>query len=336
MENQNGTVDRMVEQLTDPRDFATPVTTTEPLSSIGTYATKGNSSEVTDVPDEAPPDSLSGSLSVFALSDVLTLLAATTQTGELLVVGDAAQGRLWFDQGDLVDAEVGTTTTVNQAFFELACVTGGWFSFISGLLSDDRSSSNGGPSGTPIQVATILAEVGPQVEEWRTIRQLLPLEAIVTLSPEPPGEDVRIRNDQWRVLTRVGTSGHSVKSVLDTIGGDQIVGLRTLRDLHTAGLIDLEITPGTAAPVDTVLPDSPLGADDSAASTPAPPPSLVTATDSVADDLGSVPPPQPENGETEDTGATKLAEVTIMPPPIAADPWAPVVVPTEAEGDGVA
>ncbi len=336
MENQNGTVDRMVEQLTDPRDFATPVATTEPISSIGTYATKGYSSEVTEVPDDAPPDSLSGSLSVFALADVLTLLAATAQTGELLVVGDTAQGRLWFDQGDLVDAEVGSTTTVNQAFFELACVSGGWFSFISGRLSDDRSSSDGASSGTALQVATILAEVGPQVEEWRAIRQLLPLEAIVTLSADPPGEDVRIRNDQWRVLTQVGTSGHSVKSVLDSIGGDQIVGLRTLRDLHAAGLIDLEPLPGTAEPFDAVLPASPLVADESAASTPAPPPSLVTATDSVADDLESVPPPQAENGEAEDTGATRLAEVTIMPPPIAADPWAPVVVPTEAGGDGVA
>jgi hypothetical protein len=336
MENQNGTVDRMVEQLTDPRaDFATPVAAAEPTSSVGTYATKAYSPAITAVPDGPEAESLYGSLSVFALSDVLTLLATTAQTGELLVVGDAAQGRLWFDKGDLVDAEVGSTATVNQAFFELACVTQGWFSFSSGRVSDDHSSS-GTTSVTAVPVATVLAEVGPQVEEWRVIRELLPLEAIVTLSAEPPGEDVRIRNDQWRVLTQVGTSGHSVKSVLDTIGGDQIVGLRTLRDLHTAGLIDLEPLPGTTVPTDAVPPVSPLVADDSAASSPVASPPLVTATESDAGDLGSVPAPHPEDSETGDGAGTRLAEVTIMPPPIAADPWAPVVVPTEAEGDGVA
>ena len=202
MENRNGTVDRMVEQLTDPRgDFATPATTAERDSSTGIYTSRGYSSELTTVPDGPASESLYGSLSVFALSDVLSLLASTIQTGELQVVRDGAQGWLWFDQGDLVDAEVGSTTTVNQAFFELACVTGGWFSFTSDRVSAETSSSGGTQPGARVPVATVLAEVGPQVEEWRAIRQLLPLEAVVTLSSEPPGEDVRIRNDQWHVLT---------------------------------------------------------------------------------------------------------------------------------------
>jgi hypothetical protein len=335
MENQNGTVDRMVEQLADARDdFATPTGTLEHAPSVGTYATREYSVEVTPVPDGPGSASLSGSLSVFTLSDVLTLLAATGQTGELHVVSETAEGKLWFENGDLAEAEVGSTATLNQAFFELACMTGGWFSFTADQPSADHSSSLS--TGTAVPVTTVLAEVGPQVEEWRSIRQLLPLEALVTLSPEPPGEDVRIRNDQWRVLTRVGTSGQSVKSVLDAIGGDQIVGLRTLRDLHIAGLIDLEPTPAEPS-IDAVPPASPTEADDSAEATSAVSPSLVTSTDSVSADLGSVPPPHQEDGETGDgTGATRLAEVTIMPPPIAVDPWAPLAVPTEAEGDGVA
>ena len=77
------------------------------------------------------------------------------------------------------------------------------------------------------------------MDEWRELQEAVPLEAVVTLCPNPPGEDVQIRSDQWRVLTTIGNSGHTVKSVLDMIGGDQIVGLRTLRDLYTAGLIEL-------------------------------------------------------------------------------------------------
>ena len=40
--------------------------------------------------DEAPAASLVGSLSVFTLSDVLTMLASTAQTGELQVVSETA------------------------------------------------------------------------------------------------------------------------------------------------------------------------------------------------------------------------------------------------------
>ena len=86
----------------------------------------------------------------------------------------------------------------------------------------------------------VLTEVGPQVDEWRELQKAVPIEAVVTLCPDPPGEDVQIRSDQWRVLTTIGNNGHTVKSVLDRIGGDQIVGLRTLRDLHTAHLVELD------------------------------------------------------------------------------------------------
>ena len=91
-------------------------------------------------------------------------------------------------------------------------------------------------------VGAVLDEVRPQVEEWREIREVVPLDSVVSLSPTPPGDDVQIRGDQWRVLTTIGNGGHSVKSVLDAIGGDQITGLRTLRDLSQAGLIVLEGT----------------------------------------------------------------------------------------------
>src|SRR5581483_9074770 len=69
------------------------------------------------------------------------------------------------------------------------------------------------------------------------LRTVMPLEAEVTLAPSPPGEEVRIRTDQWNVLTAVGTRGLSVRSVLEKIGGEQMAGLRALRDLRAAGLI---------------------------------------------------------------------------------------------------
>jgi hypothetical protein len=313
MENQNGTVDRMVEAAPF---FGSPVNGRETTLSQP------------DASEEAPAASLVGSLSVFSLSDVLSMLASTAQTGELQVVGEAVDGRVWLDHGELSNAHVGAATTMGQAVFELACAAEGWFYFTSGLRS-----SSGQPT---VPVAAVLTEVRPQVDEWREIRDVVPLEAVVSLCPEPPGQDVQIRNDQWRVLTTVGTSGHSVKSVLDMIGGDQIVGLRTLRDLHIAGLI--ELAPAPAEPEADPAPSYGVPSDSQPDLTPLPSSTpMVVSEDSLPDPLASVPSPRGSDSEVGSggDGLDSLAEVAIMPPPIAGDPWAPIAEPNGTD-DGVA
>ncbi|MDA8058647.1 MAG: DUF4388 domain-containing protein [Actinomycetota bacterium] len=233
----------------------------------------------TDSSAEAPAASLVGSLEVFALSDVLALLSSTVQTGELQVVGSAVDGRLWLEHGELSNAAVGSATTIGEAVFELACVTEGWFYFTAGLVS-----SSGQPT---VPVAAVLDEVRPQVVEWFELRSVVPLDAVVTLAPHPPGDDVQIRGDQWKVLTTVGTGGNTVKDVLDTLDGDQVSGLRALRELADAGLILLE--GGTAS------------------SLPLPPSFGATS--------GAGPSALSEEAS--------LADVAVMPPPITGDPWTP-------------
>ncbi|MGH9081695.1 MAG: DUF4388 domain-containing protein [Acidimicrobiales bacterium] len=268
----------------------------------------------TGAPDEIST-SLTGSLAAFALSDVLMLLASTSQTGELHAVGDDVEGWLWLAEGQLANARVGSANTIGQAVFELACISDGEFSFSTGVVS-----SSGHPT---VPVAAVLQEVRPQVDEWRELRTVVPLDAEVNLAPSPPGQDVRIRNDQWSVLTTVGNSGLSVKSVLERIGGEQIAGLRTLRELQSAGLIAVGTLdrpdwhqPGPA-PGEPSHPET--GSTDQAAA----------AGDASAQD--AAPPPEPQPGQS-----AGLAEVAMMPPPIAVDPWAPPPETEDAGGNGVA
>jgi hypothetical protein len=276
--------------------------------------------------------SLTGSLAVFTLSDVLMLLASTSQTGELHAVGDDIEGWLWLADGQLANARVGSATTIGQAVFELACIIEGSFSFSTGVVS-----SSGHPT---VPVAAVLQEVRPQVDEWRDLRMVIPLESEVNLSPSPPDQDVRIRSDQWRVLTTVGNSGLTVRSVLDRIGGEQIVGLRTLRDLRTAGLI------AVGAP-DRLDPPLPGPAPEEASR-----PGGDTAPGPIAEPAGQPAEPadreaSPEPAEPQPSGPAGpsspppgqsggLAEVAIMPPPIAVDPWAPPSDVNDAGGNGVA
>ncbi len=322
MNDQRGTVDGTTQHGTD----SPVVPTTEGGAGSGLTLTplfdpaptgKENTMSPSEPSEEAPAASLVGSLSIFTLSDVLSLLATTAQTGELQVVNDVVDGKLWLENGQFSNAHVGAASTIGQAVFELACVSDGWFYFTAGL-----SSSSGQPT---VPVAAVMDEVRPQVEEWRDLREVVPLEAVVALSPSPPGQDVQIRSDQWNVLTTVGNSGHTVKVVVDLIGGDQVAGLRTLRDLQAAGLIVVDLPPVDADATATLDP----GQDDGAVTTlPSPP--VAGFADDRADDR--TPPPPPGLDTAVGAGNDRfgsLAEVAIMPPPIAGDPWAATV---EANG----
>jgi Domain of unknown function (DUF4388) len=283
-----------------------------------------------DSSEEDPAASLVGSLSVFTLSDVLTMLASTAQTGELEVVSEMADGRVWLDGGELSNAQVGEATTIGQAVFELACVSDGWFYFTTDLLSASEHP--------PVPVGAVLDEVRPQVDEWREIRQVVPLEAVVTLASDPPGQDVQIRSDQWRVLTTVGNSGHTVRSVIEMIGGDQIVGLRTLRDLHVSGLIEFATADGELADGAGAAPNGYPGDTGSVISAlPTPPPSG-GVEESPMEDLAAALPPTDLDSAVDggEDGFSGLAEVAMMPPPIAGDPWTPTTESDASSDNGVA
>ncbi|HEX3459885.1 MAG TPA: DUF4388 domain-containing protein [Acidimicrobiales bacterium] len=224
--------------------------------------------------------SLVGSLGVFTLDDVLSLLADTTQTGELQVVGSEVDGRVWLEEGELSNAHVGSAPTIGRAVFELACVPEGWFYFTSGL-----ASSSGQPR---VPVRTILEEVRPQVKEWRELLALVPLESTIGLSPEPPSGDVQLNGDQWRMVTSIGNAGHSVKRVLDAFGDEQMVGLRILRDLHEASLITLDEGPAEEEHHDPSTPGTSSG----------PQPSPFVTTSSPFTRPSDIPPPPPDYYET--------------------------------------
>ena len=315
MQDQHGTVDGTADHLADvPGSPSAPPAPHVPgptLTSIFDLPLNGKESTMhpTEISEEAPAASLVGSLSVFTLADVLSLLAGTDQSGELQVVSDLVDGKIWLEDGQFSNAHVGAASTIGQAVFELACVAEGWFYFTAGV-----TSSSGQPT---VPVKAVLDEVRPQVDEWLDLRQIVPLEAVVALSPTPPGQDIQIRSDQWTVLTTVGNAGHSVKSVVDLIGGDQVAGLRTLRDLLTAGLIVLEPSSAEGGAPDVVA----AGGTDAESPTDAGPLAATAFTEERVDELA--PPPPPTLDPAVNAGAfSSLAEVAIMPPPIAGDPWA--------------
>jgi len=177
---------------------------------------------------EAAAAALVGSLATFSLVDILDLLARTNYTGELQIVGRGIDQRVWMDKGDLVTAGTGSADSV---LFDLACIEEGWFYFTAGEVPPD--------GGARSPVATVLADVGPQVEEWRSLVARLPFDTVVKMSASTPAAEVQIRGDQWQLLSLVG-GGRTVRQVVDASAVHPLDTLRILGELLTARLITID------------------------------------------------------------------------------------------------
>lgn len=184
--------------------------------------------------------SLQGSLDTFQLPDVLVLLANTKKSGELRVVGGRVDGRVWLDDGRLVQTEVGASTEPVDAVWELLRLKEGTFSF-------EQEASAPAPR-QPQLVDLVLADAQARLLEWTEIERVVPsLDARVALAPEAPGDEVIISADQWRVFVAVG-DGRTVHALMDKLAMGEFETCRWLRDLAEGGMVTIDASaPAVAA-----------------------------------------------------------------------------------------
>ena len=176
--------------------------------------------------------SLHGTIETFALPDVLALLAATKKSGELRIVGERGEGRLWFDQGRLTGQRVGPARSFVDAVFELFRLKTGEFDF------DGEKSA---PEPTePTVLEPILAEAQARLAEWREIESVIPsLAHAVRLASEAPSIAVHLRDDQWRLIVGVA-GGRSVDAVVEHLDIGEFDTCRGIRELVESGLAVVE------------------------------------------------------------------------------------------------
>lgn len=219
---------------------------------------------------EAAPAALVGSLSTFKLIDVLDMLARTGHSGELQVVGKGVDRRVWIDAGDLVDNDDSRGTPLETAVFELACIEDGWFYFTSARAPEGSSR---------VSIVSLLDSLGPQVQEWRALVEVLPFEATVCMSSSTPAGEVQIRGDQWQMLSLVGNPGRPVREVIDATNSHPLDAMRTLRELSDAGLVlvvmpDPEVLRALQKEAESVASDvplAPIGSPSTGQQPPSPP-----------------------------------------------------------------
>ncbi|HVF75051.1 MAG TPA: DUF4388 domain-containing protein [Acidimicrobiales bacterium] len=248
--------------------------------------------------------SLHGTLETFALPDVLALLAATKKSGELRVVGGKTDGRVWFDAGAVVGADVGRAVGYVDAVFELLRLETGKFSFDAEKTADAPAE--------PSSIEPLLAEAQARLAEWRSIEAIIPsVDHAVVLAADISHPHVMVTGPQWRALVGVSSSP-TVSAVIDRLGTGEFDTCRTLKELVDAGLLTVEERAAAPAPAPAPEPEPAPVVAVEPESAPEPEPAPVVAAE---------PEPEPEVvPEPEPVAEAPVVPVQLDPTPAGERP----------------
>ncbi|HZT66334.1 MAG TPA: DUF4388 domain-containing protein [Acidimicrobiales bacterium] len=252
--------------------------------------------------------SLTGSLGEFALDDVMVLLAGTKKTGVLVVEGAERSGKVWFDAGLAVGADVAGNRGLAAAVFDLLRLgKNGRFAF----------QPNESPSrmGAPEPVEEVLAKARALLAEWEEIAKVVPsLSVEVELAGELPTASVVIDAAEWPLIVALGRCRTAAEVAIAVRQGEFEVA-RGLKELAERGIAVVK-TPGAARPQRKVapLPEETVAEphlDPAAISAVLVPPSDEHPPSPVVADL-SVPEARPKKTRSVNSSAM-LKEITNLP-----------------------
>lgn len=203
---------------------------------------------------------LQGDLHSFALADVLRLLAGTTKTGRLDVAGDAGNGEVWFDRGDLVGGEVTTSphaTSSADVVFEMLRFENGTFRFDEGEVPPDTVERS--------DVDDAIAAAEDLLVRWVAIEAVVPsVHSWVSLVESVDADTITVSGDQWRLLAAIA-GGSTPRRLGDRFELTDLESCAAVRDLVELGLVEvgesLEPTV-TYDAVDIEPPTDPVADDD--------------------------------------------------------------------------
>lgn len=173
---------------------------------------------------------LEGSLSRFALRELLELSVASLVSGAIEVQAPAGVHRIFFVEGQCVHA-TSPAASGFDALWPLFELSDAPFRFVAGLTARERTLHE-----SPAQ---LIDQAQALALQWSTIRPYIPhLEIVPQLTTPASGEQVRIYEEDWPVLSWVDgtrTIAEIARSaILDPI--EVCIGLLRLKD---RGLVDL-------------------------------------------------------------------------------------------------
>lgn len=169
---------------------------------------------------------LSGSLTAFSPSAILSLLNIQKQTGVLHLTNNIA-GYIYIDRGEVWDAKLGAVVGA-YALFQLFGWRQGHFAFeVNGMPTPKRTIEATLPV---LQVRATL-----WLDNWNKYNQYIPsISHRIVISPDP--RSVVIEPYQWAILTKIVARPLSIAELADELGQDLMTVTRIAADLVRVGV----------------------------------------------------------------------------------------------------
>jgi hypothetical protein len=181
----------------------------------------------------AAPFLLAGSLDEIALPDVARLLNATQKTGRLAVSGpSAATGAIYFERGDLVDAQTGNLAGLD-AVKHLALFNKGNFEFVEGEASPSRNLAS-------YPTAEIIRLLENRMHEARQVQELMPTNLDI---PKYKGGSIpaglEVSAAELAVALKSSTGTVSTQQLARELNLDILMVRYTVARFRAAGLMEI-------------------------------------------------------------------------------------------------
>jgi serine/threonine protein kinase len=230
----------------------------------------------------ASPSAFAGRLSLVSLSDLLETMQANNNTGELRLKTDFGSATVWFDNGQLLDAKIGSFQG-EAAVFRLLGLTDGSFEIKSMPVTRSRVITQ--------PVRALLRRRSQRSVEWKAlVEKLPPLGTVLVLDLQNFSAASASLSDDAMAVVQLVDGRRAIFEIIDDSGRDAVEVLRQIDQLISRGLVSADAdAPGGVGYGDAregesgILPPSTRGPDSAPAS--------VVANDRAPDvPTGSAPP----------------------------------------------
>jgi serine/threonine-protein kinase len=238
------------------------------------------------------------------LSDLLETMQANNTTGELRLKTDFGSATVWFENGQLLDAKIGSFQG-EAAVFRLLGLTDGSFEIKSMPVSRSRVITQ--------PVRALLRRRSQRSLEWKSlVEKLPPLGTVLVLDLQAfSAASASLTEDELAVVQLVD-GRRAIFEIIDDSGRDAVEVLRQIEQLISKGLVsaDADAVGGGSGFQRNAREDESGIVPPSARKEPSSP--SVAAVNVAANDQGSEPP--------ESTGAPTLPEPPVQRPPPSRPP----------------
>jgi serine/threonine protein kinase len=255
----------------------------------------------------ATPTAFAGRLSLVSLSDLLETMQANNNTGELRLKTDFGSATIWFENGQLLDAKMGSFQG-EAAVFRLLGLTEGSFEIKSMPVSRSRVITQ--------PVRALLRRRTQRSLEWKAlVEKLPPLGTVLVLDLQNFSAASPNLTDEQMSIVQLVDGRRAIFEIIDDSGRDAVEVLRQIEALIAKGLISADAdAPGGIGYGDAregesgiIPPSSARGPASSARGAPSSPISSV-ANDRAPEVPSSEAPPST-------TAAPAIVRTAALPPP---------------------